>query len=162
MCSSDLKKSNGKFLAFIDADDEWVRNKLKSQVHFMNTKKILFTHTSYFIINNQSKLIGKFSVKKFIKYKDLINSCDIGLSTVMVSSRIKKEMNFCSLKTKEDYVLWLMLSKKYTLYGINRFNTKWRNSSSSISSSIYRRIIDAFFVYYFYEKFSFKIGRAHV
>ena len=150
-----IKKSNGKFLAFIDADDEWVRNKLKSQVHFMNAKKILFTHTSYFIINNQSKLIGKFSVKKFIKYKDLINSCDIGLSTVMVSSRIKKEMNFCSLKTKEDYVLWLKLSKKYTLYGINRFNTKWRNSSSAISSSIYRRIIDAFFVYYFYEKFSF-------
>lgn len=149
-----IKKSNGKFLAFIDADDEWGRNKLKSQVHFMNTKKILFTHTSYFIINKQNKLIGKSSVKKFIKYKDLINSCDIGLSTVMVSSRIKKEMNFCSLKTKEDYVLWLKLSKKYTLYGINRFNTKWRNLSSSISSSIYRRIIDAFFVYYFFEKFS--------
>lgn len=150
-----IKKSNGEFLAFIDADDEWCRNKLKSQVHFMQKKKILFTHTSYFIINNQNKLIGKFSVKKFIKYKDLINSCDIGLSTVMVSSRIKKEMNFCSLKTKEDYVLWLKLSKKYTLYGINRFNTKWRNLSSSISSSIYRRIIDAFFVYYFFEKFNF-------
>jgi|LakMenE01Jun11ns_1017448.scaffolds.fasta_scaffold9849293_2 teichuronic acid biosynthesis glycosyltransferase TuaG len=150
-----IKKSNGEFLAFIDADDEWLRNKLKSQVHFMKTKKILFTHMSYFIINNQDKLIGKFSVKKFIRYKDLINSCDIGLSTVMVSSRIKKEMHFCSLKTKEDYVLWLKLSKKYTLYGINRFNTKWRNLSSSISSSIYRRIIDAFFVYYFFEKFSF-------
>ena len=73
----------------------------------------------------------------------------------MVSSRIKKEMNFCSLKTKEDYVLWLKLSRKYTLYGINRFNTKWRNLSTSISSSIYRRIIDAFFVYYFFEKFNF-------
>jgi teichuronic acid biosynthesis glycosyltransferase TuaG len=150
-----IKKSNGKFLAFIDADDEWGRNKLKFQVHFMSAKKILFTHTSYFIINNQNKLIGKFNVKKFIKYKDLINSCDIGLSTVMVSSKIKKEINFCSLKTKEDYVLWLQLSKKYTLYGINRSNTKWRNLSSSISSSIYRRIIDAFFVYYFFEKFSF-------
>lgn len=150
-----IKKSKGKFLAFIDADDEWCSGKLKSQVHFMTLKKKLFTHTSYFIINNQNKLIGKFNVKKFIKYKDLINSCDIGLSTVMVSSKIKKEINFCSLKTKEDYVLWLKLSKKYTLYGINRFDTKWRNLSSSISSSIYRRIIDAFFVYYFFEKFSF-------
>jgi teichuronic acid biosynthesis glycosyltransferase TuaG len=149
-----IKKSNGEFLAFIDADDEWRRNKLNSQVHFMKKKKILFTHTSYFIINNQNKLIGKFSVKKFIKYNDLINSCDIGLSTVMVSSKIKKEINFCSLKTKEDYVLWLKLSKKYTLYGINSFYTKWRNLSSSISSSIYRRIIDAFYVYYFFEKFS--------
>jgi teichuronic acid biosynthesis glycosyltransferase TuaG len=150
-----IKKSKGKFLAFIDADDEWGCGKLKSQVHIMTTKKLLFTHTSYFIINKHNKLMGKFSVKKFIKYEDLINSCDIGLSTVMVSSKIKKEMNFCSLKTKEDYVLWLKLSKKYTLYGISRFYTKWRNLSSSISSSIYRRIIDAFFVYHFFEKFSF-------
>jgi len=149
-----IKRSNGKFLAFIDADDEWDSRKLKSQVQFMKKKKILFTHTSYLIINNQNKLIGKSYVKKFIKYEDLINSCDIGLSTVIVSSKIKKEMNFCSLKTKEDYVLWIKLSKKYTLYGINRFYTKWRNLSSSISSSIYRRIIDAFFVYYFFEKFS--------
>jgi teichuronic acid biosynthesis glycosyltransferase TuaG len=148
-----IKKSKGKFLAFIDADDEWGSGKLKSQVHIMTTEKKLFTHTSYFIINNQNKLIGKFNVKKFIKYKDLINSCDIGLSTVMVSSKIKKEMNFCSLQTKEDYVLWLKLSKKYTLYGINSFYTKWRNLSSSISSSIYRRIIDAFYVYYFFERF---------
>jgi teichuronic acid biosynthesis glycosyltransferase TuaG len=149
-----IKKSKGKFLAFIDADDEWDDNKLKSQVYFMVKKKLLFTHTSYFIINDQNKLIGKFSVKKFIKYEDLINSCDIGLSTIMVSSKIKKEMNFCSLKTKEDYVLWLKLSKKYTLYGINRFYTKWRNLNSSISSSVYRKIIDAFLVYYIFQKFS--------
>jgi teichuronic acid biosynthesis glycosyltransferase TuaG len=52
-----IKRSNGKFLAFIDADDEWDSRKLKSQVQFMKKKKILFTHTSYLIINNQNKLI---------------------------------------------------------------------------------------------------------
>jgi len=149
-----VKKSNGEFLAFIDADDEWDSRKLKFQVQFMKKKGVLFTHTSYLIVNNQNKLIGKSSVKRFIRYEDLISSCDIGLSTVMISSKIKKEINFSSLKTKEDYVLWLNLSKKYTLYGINRFYTNWRNLNSSISSSIYRRIIDAFFVYYFFEKFS--------
>lgn len=149
-----IKKSKGKFLAFIDADDEWVKNKLQSQLYFMKKKKLLFSHTGYYIISNKNKLIGKFSVRKFIEYENLINSCDIGLSTVMVSFQIKKDMIFCSLKTKEDYVLWLQLSKKYSLYGINRFYTKWRNLSSSISSSIYRRIIDAFYVYYFFEKFS--------
>jgi len=150
-----IKRSKGEFLAFIDADDEWSKSKLKYQIYFMKRKKLLFTHTSYYTINNQNRLIGKFSVKKFINYEDLINSCDIGLSTVVVSSKIKKEIIFCSLRTKEDYVLWLKLSKKYTLYGINRFYTKWRNLSSSISSSIYRRIIDAFFVYYLFQKFSF-------
>jgi teichuronic acid biosynthesis glycosyltransferase TuaG len=149
-----VKKSIGDFLAFIDADDEWNKNKLKFQVYFMKKNKLLFTHTSYFIINNKSKLIGKFQVKNFINYKNLLNSCDIGLSTVMVDSKIKKEINFSNLKTKEDYVLWLKLSKKYTLYGIKKFYTKWRNLNSSISSSVCRRVIDAFIVYYFYERFS--------
>ena len=150
-----IKKSKGQFLAFIDSDDEWDNNKLKSQLYFMKKKGILFSHTSYSIINNQDKLIGKFCVKNIIKYENLIDSCDIGLSTVMVSSKIKKDMNFCNLKTKEDYVLWLRLSKKYTIYGINKFYTKWRNLDCSASSSIYRRFVDAFRVYYFFEKFSF-------
>ena len=150
-----IKKSKGQFLAFIDSDDEWDNNKLKSQLYFMKKKGILFSHTSYSIINNQDKLIGKFCVKNIIKYENLIDSCDIGLSTVMVSSKIKKDMNFCNLKTKEDYVLWLRLSKKYTIYGINKFYTKWRNLDCSDSSSIYRRFVDAFRVYYFFEKFSF-------
>jgi teichuronic acid biosynthesis glycosyltransferase TuaG len=149
-----IKKSKGKFLAFIDADDEWIKNKLKFQVYFMKRNKLLFTHTSYFIINDKNKLIGKFSVNSFVKYENLLNSCDIGLSTVMINSKIKKYVKFCNLKTKEDYVLWLKLSKKYTLYGINKFYTKWRNLNSSISSSVYRRIIDAFSVYYFFERFS--------
>jgi len=149
-----IKKSKGKFLAFIDADDEWIKNKLKFQVYFMKRNKLLFTHTSYFIINDKNKLIGKFSVKSSIKYENLLNSCDIGLSTVMINSKIKKDLKFGNLKTKEDYVLWLKLSKKYNLYGINKFYTKWRNLNSSISSSVYRRIIDAFLVYYFFERFS--------
>jgi teichuronic acid biosynthesis glycosyltransferase TuaG len=149
-----VKKSRGDFLAFIDADDEWNKNKLKFQVSFMKKNKLLFTHTSYFIINNKNKLIGKFKVNNFVKYKNLLNSCDIGLSTVMINSKIKKEIKFCNLKTKEDYVLWLKLSKKYTLYGINKFYTNWRNLKSSISSSVYRRIVDAFLAYYFFEKFS--------
>jgi teichuronic acid biosynthesis glycosyltransferase TuaG len=149
-----IKKSKGDFLAFIDADDEWHKNKLKFQVYFMKRNKLLFTHTSYFIINYKNKLIGKFSVKDSIKYEDLLNSCDIGLSTVMINSKIKKEIKFCNLKTKEDYVLWLRLSKKYNLFGVNKFYTKWRNLNSSISSSIYRRIVDAFFVYYIFERFS--------
>ena len=149
-----IKKSKGDFLAFIDSDDEWNKNKLKSQVHFMKKKKLLFTHTNYFIINIKNKLIGKFKVRKYINYANLLNSCDIGLSTVMINSNIKNEIKFCNLKTKEDYVLWLKLSKKYYLYGINKFYTKWRNLNSSISSSLYRKIIDAFFVYYYFEKFS--------
>jgi teichuronic acid biosynthesis glycosyltransferase TuaG len=149
-----IKKSKGKFLAFLDADDEWNRNKLKFQVNIMKKKKLFFSHTSYLIIDDKNRLIGKFRAKNFLYYKNLINSCDIGLSTVILSSRIKKDVNFCNLKTKEDYVLWLKLSKKYNIYGIDKFYTKWRNLNNSTSSFLYRKVVDAFCVYYFFEKFS--------
>ena len=46
------------------------------------------------------------------------------------------------------------LSKKYNIYGIDKFYTKWRNLNNSTSSFLYRKVVDAFCVYYFFEKFS--------
>ena len=50
--------------------------------------------------------------KKMLKYKDLIKSCDIGLSSVMLRTSLIKKNLFPELKTKEDYVVWLKLTKK--------------------------------------------------
>ena len=40
-----IKKSNTKYIAFLDSDDLWRKDKLKSQILFMEKKKItIFTH----------------------------------------------------------------------------------------------------------------------
>ena len=150
-----ISKSKGNFLAFIDADDMWKKSKLKSQINLMIKNNYLFTHTNYYIINESDKKIGKYKVNKYLNYKDLLKSCDIGLSTVVINSNIKSEIKFPNLKTKEDYVLWLRLCKKYKLVGINKFYTNWRKLNNSLSSSVLRKIIDSFIVYYKYERFSF-------
>jgi teichuronic acid biosynthesis glycosyltransferase TuaG len=149
-----IKKSKGQFLAFIDADDTWHKDKLRYQIYFMKKNNFLFTYTSYFIINEKDKKIGKYKINKSIKYQNLLNSCDIGLSTVMINSKLKKQIKFSDLRTKEDYTLWLNLSKKYKMYGINKFYTNWRKLKDSLSSSIFSKLIDAFFVYYKFEKFN--------
>ena len=35
----------------------------------------------------------------------------------MVSSKIKSIIKFPDITTKEDYILWLRLSKKFKIYG---------------------------------------------
>ena len=85
-----IKKTKGKFIAFLDADDLWEKNKLKFQLNFMIKNKIDITHTNYKVINDENKIIRIMKVEKFITFRKLLNSCDIGLSTVMISSRIKK------------------------------------------------------------------------
>ena len=100
-----IKLSKGKFIAFLDADDCWHRNKLKEQIFFMSKNKIKISHTSYYIIDSTNKIIGSRKALD-MNHKQLLSSCDVGLSTVMLNKKLlTKKINFGNIKTKEDYVL---------------------------------------------------------
>ena len=68
---------------------------------------------------------------------DLISSCDIGLSTVILKKEIfDSQTKFPNLKTKEDFVLWLkILQKKIFIGSLNETLTSWRKLDNSLSSS---------------------------
>jgi len=148
-----IKASKGKFIAFLDADDIWNKNKLKFQLNFMRKNKCLISHTDYKIINNKNKILGYMRAKKRLSYNDLIFSCDIGLSTVMISKKLKSKALFPNMITKEDYILWLKLSKKFNIYGIQKNLGSWRKSDPSLSY-FWQKIKDAFTLYSKYEKFN--------
>ena len=142
-----IKLSKGKYLAFIDSDDLWHPDKLKIQVNHMIKNKVLISHTSYNIIDKNNSLVGYREARR-LDYKDLINSCDIGLSTVMIEKKLLKNRHFAKLKTKEDYVLWLKLAKdNFIFYPIKNTLTSWRSLKDSLSSSTVQKLIDGYFVY---------------
>ena len=148
--------SKSKYIAFLDCDDVWKKEKLKNQINFMEKYNYNITHTSYEIINEDNNVIGKRIAKSKITFQDLIKSCNIGLSTVILKKSILKNINFPNLKTKEDYVLWLRLAKNdYKFYGINQFLTKWRKINNSLSSSVFQKMADGFRVYNYYMKYNF-------
>jgi len=148
-----INKARGKYIAFLDCDDIWIKKKLEIQVKLMKKKKISFLHSNYLIINKSDHLIGKMKIKKELSYKDLLESCDVGLSTVILEKKILPKKPFPeNLKTKEDFVLWLKISKRHKIIGINKFLTKWRKLENSLSSDVFQKIKDAFKVFYIYEK----------
>ena len=105
-------------------------------------------------IDETNNFLGKMKAKK-LNYISLINSCDIGLSTVMLSADICKKIKFQSISTKEDYVYWLTLAKLLpTLNGYSKTVTVYRKRHNSLSSSLPLKLINAFRVYYKYEKFN--------
>ena len=148
--------AKGKYICFLDCDDVWKRNKLSYQIKFMEKNFLDLTHTSYSVINQNGKLLYSLKAKKEILYKDLILSCDVALSSVVIKKDIFKNYKFTKITTKEDYLLWLKLSKNnIKIIGIDKIFTYWRKVSNSLSSGMWQKIKDAFKIYYIYEKKSF-------
>jgi len=152
-----IKFSKGKFLAFCDCDDLWNQNKLSNQLRFMKKFNIDACHTSYSIVNDLGKIIGERRAVSQLNYNNLLNSCDIGLSTVIIEKKLLDnfEIFFPNLKTKEDYILWLKLAQKGTIFfGLDEKLTKWRKLKNSLSASSVQKIFDGYKVYNTYLNYS--------
>ena len=156
------KIAKGKYIAFLDSDDVWKKNKLKQQLNFMKKNKLDISHTTYSIINDKNKILSYREASKKSSYSNLLNSCDIGLSTVIIKKKLFLKYKFSSNKTKEDYSLWLKLSRKKNIYGLNKELASWRKLDNSLSSNTLQKIFDAFDIYYRQEKFNFIISITRV
>ena len=152
-----IESSKGKFITFIDADDLWKKNKISTQLKFMIKNNADISHTDFKIINDQNKILGLRKARDFNNLNDILMSCDVGLSTVMIKKNLLGPKDrFPNLKTKEDFVLWIiLLKKKLTFKSINKALTFWRKTNNSLSSSTFQKLLDGFRVYNTFLKFNF-------
>ncbi len=151
-----ISSSKGNYIAFLDADDTWEIDKLSKQMSFMTNNNYLVSHTSYQIVDEDRNVIGKRVARSFFHLEDLLKSCDIGTSTVIIKKDIfSEQIKFPSIKTKEDFVLWLrILERDIKIYGLDKNLSKWTKSNSSLSSSVIQKLMDGFKVYNKYMNFN--------
>ena len=147
-----IKKSKGEYIAFLDADDVWLPCKLEYQLYLLKKYNLNFIHSSYVLVDENESFRGKALATK-LNYEKLINSCDIGLSTVLVKSNLMKKHLFKNISTKEDYVCWLSIVKEIKqIYGDEKVLTIYRIKKKSLSNNNFLKFINAFKVYYVFEK----------
>ena len=131
------------------------QKKIQFQLNYMTTNDYNITHTSYDIINNNGIVIGKRRARNFLKVNDIIKSCDIGLSTVMIKKELfNNKLLFPDLKTKEDFVLWLKLLNNGNKIFEFKITFKWRETENALSKSTIQKLKDGFKVYNKYMKFN--------
>ena len=152
-----IEQSNGKYIAFIDADDTWAPDKLKDQISFMKKNNYQISHTSYFIVDEKKKIIGQRKARNLLSVNEVLKYCDIGLSTVIIEKKVivKTNTKFPQLVTKEDFVFWISLLKiNYKFYAFDSNLTNWTDSKNSLSSNTIQKLFDGFKVYNYYMKFN--------
>jgi teichuronic acid biosynthesis glycosyltransferase TuaG len=153
-----IKFSKGKYIAFLDSDDLWHKKKLTNQLQFMKKNNAFFSHTSYKILDKNNIVVGRQIAPNNISYYNLLNSCDIGLSTVVVKKDVLLKNFFTNLTTKEDYALWLKISKNHKILGIQAILCNWRKLENSLSVGIFKKLTNGFKVYYIHEGLNFFIS----
>ena len=150
-----IKRSKGKFIAFLDSDDRWKKNKIYYQLKIIKKYNVDFCFTAYEAVK-QNKIIYKVGVPQKIHYKELIYSNPICCSSTLIKSDIIKQNKFRNLLTKEDYELWLRLAKKnYFFLGINKILTIYQVRENTLSSKHFNKVKNAFVIYRKYNNFSY-------
>ncbi len=147
-----IKKSKGNFIAFLDCDDVWRKKKIEIQLKWMLKNKLDFSHTSYDIINENNKKIGKQIAKSKLSYNELLKCCYVGTSSVIIKKELIEKNLFQKISTQEDYIAWLDISKKIDLKGLDLTLSSWRLSKNALSRNLFDKIINAFSVYNKYQK----------
>ena len=134
-----MKIANGKFIAFLDSDDEWFNFKLSYQINYMLEKNLKFTYTSYLrncIEKNKIKLV---KVSKRQKFPLNAFRGEIATPTVILEKSISKNIEFPEeIKFGEDIIYWAKLSERVELHGINiptaLINVKKSSSANNLIS----------------------------
>jgi len=151
-----ISLAHGKYIGFLDADDYWNQEKVFKQIQFMKENNFRVSHTSYQIVDENKNILNVRKARNFNSYRDIIKSCDIGLSTVIIEKVIiKDDIKFVDLKTKEDFVLWFkILYSGITIGALDENLMFWRKLKNSLSSSFFQKMIDGYKVYRKYMKYS--------
>jgi teichuronic acid biosynthesis glycosyltransferase TuaG len=132
-----MEHANGRYIAFLDSDDRWLPEKLTKQLHFMQENDIAFSFTTYVRMHEDGTRTEALSnTPAVVNYDDLMKRCVIGCLTVMLDRDKTGHIKMVNIRTRQDYVYWLTLTKRgFLAYGLPEVLAEYRLVDNSISSN---------------------------
>lgn len=149
-----MENAKGRYIAFLDSDDRWLPEKLEKQLRFMQEKDIAFSFTTYVrILEDGTKTNAVSSTPESVNYDDLMKRCVIGCLTVMLDRDKVGHLTMVNIRTRQDYVYWLTITKKgFLAYGLPEILAEYRLVGNSISSNKWKAAKRNWYVFRKIEK----------
>lgn len=133
-----LKEARGRYIAYLDADDLWMPEKLERELTFLKEKGAAFAFTGYEFADEHGKGTGKIvRVPETLTYKQALSNTTIFTTTVMFDTeKIDRELlEMPSIKSEDTALWWKVLRNGYVAYGLDENLAKYRRPGKSLSSN---------------------------
>ena len=133
-----LEAARGRYIAYLDSDDQWMPNKLERQIAFITETGAGACFTSYETIEENGDHRNFVRVPATIDYKGFLKNTVSCSHTILFDTRIVDRglLKMPDLRRGQDAATWLGVMKAgHVLYGLDECLAKYRKTAGSLSSS---------------------------
>ncbi|MCR5610040.1 MAG: glycosyltransferase [Lachnospiraceae bacterium] len=133
-----LREAKGRWIAFLDSDDLWKKDKLQKQIQFMEDNGYAFSYTDYEEIDAEGNRLGVLVTgPDRVTKRGMYRYCWLGCLTVMYDMTKIGLIQIKNIRKNNDYAMWLKVCKKADCYRLNEnlaYYRKGRGGSISTHS----------------------------
>ena len=136
--NTGLDRASGRYIAFLDADDVWLPEKLQKELEFMKKERASFVFTSYEFGDEEAKPTGKIvHAPEKLDFKHALSRTVIFTSTTLFDTRhLDKKLIYMPLIESEDTATWWSILKTGVIArGLDESLVIYRRPAHSLSSN---------------------------
>lgn len=108
-----IRRSSGRYIAFLDSDDQWEPNKLRMQIEVFSKYDVALVCSGFSMVNARGEFCGTRQPIEWITYRALLRENLVGCLTAVYDAGKAGKRFMPGIRKRQDYSLWLDILREF-------------------------------------------------